>query len=154
MQVQSTGPQRVQLLQLRTKETAVHAGHSPPPEPSNLPSSLLVRDSPTFLNHNWLTALHHMETMDATEDGWTTPSSTSQPTDRPQNKTTPTLPSKPDVNRLRSRVSSRSPDSPMSLKMTVQDYGLLWSNNPSPLLLMQATGPHTPVVSSPTVLLN
>jgi len=75
-QLHGIGDPRELSLQSRTKDNAVHVGHSLPLVLSKEPSKFLLVNLALSLSNNLLTALAHMEMKDAMEDSWTKHSNT------------------------------------------------------------------------------
>lgn len=70
------GDKKELLAQLKTKDNAVHVGHSLLQETQKVSQPYSVVDYKLSLNNNQLIVQVLMETKDATEDGWIMPSNT------------------------------------------------------------------------------
>merc|ERR1719198_1880487 len=143
----STGQLRVPSPQLRTRDSAVPAGPSPPPVPWREPTSWPTRSSSLSPSNNLLTAQAPMVTKVAMEVLWTTLSNTLRPTRSSSSLSTHTLAetesATPRAVLPRSRAS-------WTLHQTLHRLSLRLSprvQSPSPSMLEVLPGNSTSVVS-------
>lgn len=138
-----TGEAKVFWMPSRTKDHAVHAGPSQLLAPWSPYLPLKKASSPICPNNNWLIAQPAMATMDAMVVWWPSLTPTSRITVLKAKMNTPT---KQETENVSLKITI--PESVDSLKsQIVEPWKLQFLTNPSPSLLMLATG-HSMVVVS------